>query len=131
MALGTPGFSPAVSPGSDPLAGPPPSPTAMGGRTGPLSPTGLTGPSPLSSNQLPPEVLTGLVTAFDQVGSVLDAAAQIAPDKGAQVALIKDLIQQLLADLMVAGAGPSAPTNAGPAFPGGGMARGIAGTGAV
>ena len=103
----------------------------MGGRSGPLSPTGLAGPQPLSSNQIPPEVLTGLVTAFDQVGSVLDAAAQIAPDKGAQVGMIKDLNQQLLADLMVAGAGPSSPTNAGPAFPGGGMARGLAGAGAI
>ena len=120
------------SPGNDPLAGPPPSPTAMGGREGPLSPAGLAGgPTSLPSNQLPPEVLTGLVTAFDQVGSVLDAAAQIAPDKGAQVSLIKDLIQQLLADLMVAGATPTAPTNAGPAFPGGGLQRGISGTGAV
>lgn len=119
-------------PGGDPLASPPPSPAdPTGMRQGPLSPTGLAGPSPVPTNQLPPQVLTGLVSAFDQIGTVLDTAAQIAPDKGPQVALIKDLIQQLLADLVVAGAGPSSPTNAGAALPGGGPSRGLTGTGAV
>lgn len=106
-----------------------------GGGATPFSARGLVGdtgggPNSIPANMLPPEVITGLTSAFQQVTSVLDAAAQVTPDKGAQLSLIKDLIQQYLADLMSAGAGPSSSTATGAAFPGGGMARGISGAGA-
>ncbi len=122
-------LSPSV--GSSPLDAPPPSPTPMGGSpTDPLSPKGLA-PQPMSSTQMPPEILTGLMQSAQTIGQMLDSFAQITPDKGAQLALIKDLIQRYLADVMSAGAGPVSPTAAGPAFPGGGIDRGIAGAGAV
>lgn len=103
-----------------------------GGGSTPFSARGLAGgpANTVPANQLPPEVITGLTSAFQQVTAVLDSAAQVTPDKGAQLALIKDLIQQYLADLMSAGAGALSPTASGPAFPGGGMSKGISGAGA-
>lgn len=116
-----------------PLDGPPPSPTGMGGDpgsvAGPLSMRGLAPAVP--SSQMPPEVLTGLTQAFSSVNDILSAAGQVAPNRQAQIALIQDMVQQLLADLMTDGAGPTAPTASGPAFPGGGLDRGIAGAGSV
>jgi hypothetical protein len=128
------GFPPlGPSAGSSALDGPPPSPTPMGeaapGATGPFSMSGVAGPVP--STGMPPEVLTGVTQSAQQVNSIIDSWAQIAPDKAAQLGLIKDLLQQFLADLMAAGAGPVSPTASGPAFPGGGIDRGIAGAGAV
>lgn len=116
------------------LDGPPPSPTAMGGQpnagpTGAFSMKGLTPQPP--SNQMPPEILTGLVQAAQTIGSLLDSFAQVTPDQAAKLALIKDLVQQYLADVTTAGAGPTSPTASGPAFPGGGVDRGIAGAGSV
>ena len=103
----------------------------MGGQDagGPFSPRGLTPQVP--SDQLPPEVLTGLMQAAQTISQTLDSFAQVTPDKGAQLALIKDLLQRYLADLTVAGAGPVSATAPGPAFPGGGVDRGIAGPGSV
>jgi hypothetical protein len=92
---------------------------------------GLAGPSQVPSGQMPPEVLTGLTAAAQTINQQLDAFAQVTPDKATQLALIKELLQQYLAEIMVAGAGPTSPTASGPAFPGGGMDRGIAGPGAV
>lgn len=118
--------------GGSPLDGPPPSPTAMsGGGDAPFSVRGLTGPSSIPSGAMPPEVLTGITQAATTIGSTLDSFAQITPDKAAALALIKDLLQQYLADLMVNGAQPTSPTASGPAFPGGGMDRGVAGPGSV
>lgn len=130
-----PGASPIGSPSGDPLGQPPPSPTGMdpaGGGDTPFSARGLAGgpANAIPANMLPPEVITGLTAAFQQVTAVLDSAAQVTPDKGAQLSLIKDLIQQYLADLMSAGAGAMSPTASGAAFPGGGMAKGISGAGA-
>lgn len=122
--------------GTDQLAGPPPSPTPMSppasaaGSSPAFSVAGLA-PQPMSSSQMPPEVLTGLTASASKIGDLLDSFAQITPDKQAQLALIKDLLQQYLADVMQAGAGPVSPTASGPAFPGGGMQQGIAGAGAV
>jgi len=119
--------------GASVLDGPPPSPTPMGGDPsaggGAFSIQGLAPSMP--STAMPPEVLTGITQAAQQIGTMLDSFAQVTPDKGAQLALIKTLLQQYLADLMVAGAGPVAPTATGPAFPGGGMERGIAGPGTI
>src|SRR5512134_1925883 len=117
--------------GSSPLDSPPPSPTPMGGEPagGPFSPAGLVPQVP--TDQMPPEVLTGLVQAAQTINSTLDSFAQITPDKGAILGLIKDMLQRYLAEVMTAGAGPVSPTAPGPAFPGGGIDRGIAGPGSV
>lgn len=128
-----PGMSPSL--GSSPLDGPPPSPTPMGDAGAPFSARGLVpgggGPQPVPADQMPPEVLTGLMQAAQTINQMLDSFAQVTPDKGAQLALIKDLLQRYLADVMASGAGPVSATAPGPAFPGGGIDRGIAGPGAV
>lgn len=131
MAFGS--TAPATA-SSSPLDGPPPSPTPMGGQPGPSGPLGmrgLAGPAPLPADQMPPEVLTGLMQAAQTIGALLDSFAQVTPDKATQLALIKDLLQQYLAEVTSAGAQPTSPTAAGPAFPGGGIDRGVAGPGAV
>lgn len=123
----------ALSPtiGSSPLDSPPPSPTPMGGNPGPLSLGGLTGPSPTPTGQMPPEILTGLMQSAQSISAMLDSFAQVTPDQAAPLALIKDLLQRYLATVTAAGAGPVSPTAAGPAFPGGGIDRGISGPGSV
>ena len=118
--------------GGSQLDGPPPSPTPMdpaGGGNTPLSMRGLAPQIP--ANQMPPEILTGLLQAGQTIGQMLDSFSQVLPDKSAQFALIKDLLQQVFADVVSAGAGATSPTAAGPAFPGGGIDRGIAGPGSV
>src|SRR4029434_317608 len=115
------------------LDGPPPTPTPMGGAdpNSPFSMRGIARPGPASvpSSGMPPEVLTGITSSAQQVNAIIDSWAQITPDKGPQLSLIKDMLQQYLADLMSTGAGPIAPTATGPAFPGGGLDRGLAGAG--
>jgi hypothetical protein len=119
------------STGTDQLGAPPPSPTPMGGMNG-QAPFSMQGLAPqIPSNRLPPEVLTGLTASAQKIGDMLDSFSQITPDKAAQLAMIKNLLQQYLADLMPAGAGPTSPTASGPAFPGGGIDRGIAGAGTI
>jgi len=117
--------------GNSPLDQPPPSPTPMGGQSGPFSPQGLVPPQQIPLDQMPPEVLTGLMQAAQTIGQLLDSFAQVTPDKGAQLALIKDLLQRYLADVMAAGAGPVSATAPGPAAPMGGLDRGISGPGSV
>lgn len=117
--------------GASPLDAPPPSPTPMGGAADPFSPQGLTGAPPVPADQMPPEVLTGLMQAAQTINATLDSFAQVTPDKGPQLALIKDLLQRYLAEVMTAGAGPVSATAPGPAFPGGGLDRGISGPGSV
>lgn len=119
------------APGTEQLGQPPPSPTPMGGQQG-SGPFSLQGVAPsVPSNRLPPEVLTGVTAAAQKIGELLDSFSQVTPDKASQLAMIKDMLQQYLADLMTAGSGPISPTATGPAFPGGGMDRGVAGAGAV
>jgi hypothetical protein len=120
--------------GSDPLSAPPPSPQmGGGGPTGgqPFSMAGLTGPQPIPSTQLGPAILTGILADSQEVGQKLDWWAQIAPDLAPKFNTIKDMLQSVLAELVNAGAGATSATNAGAAFPGGGMDRGIAGAGTV
>ena len=130
-AYGAPGL--AGGGASSVLDGPPPSPTPMGGPdpSSPFSMKGLGGPAPIPSGQMPPEVLTGLTQSAQTISAMLDSFAQVTPDKAAQLNLIKTLLQQYLADIMAAGAGPVSPTAPGPAFPGGGVDRGLAGPGSV
>jgi hypothetical protein len=89
------------------------------------------GPGAIAADKMPPEVLTGITQAAQTISSQLDSFAQVTPDKAAALAMIKELLQQYLAEIMTAGAGPVAPTAAGPAPPMGGMDRGIAGAGSV
>lgn len=130
--------------GSSPLDGPPPSPTPMSGGQAPFSMRGLAGgggptnlqgltggPGTIPAAGIPPEVLTGITQASQTIAMTLDSFAQVTPDKAAALGLIKDLLQQYLADLMVNGSQPSSPTASGPAFPGGGMDRGISGAGTI
>ena len=125
------GFGIGPTPGSTALDGPPPSPTPMGGAdpSQPFSMRGLSNAIPTGA--MPPEVLTGITQSASSMSDLLDSWAQITPDKAAQLSMIKDLVQQYLADLMGGGAGPTTPTASGPAFPGGGMDRGLAGAGSV
>jgi hypothetical protein len=124
-----PGMGP--TPGSTALDQPPPSPTPMGGAdpSSPFSMKGLAGTIPTGG--MPPEVLTGITQSAQSMSDLLDSWAQITPDQAAQLSMIKDMVQQYLATLMGGGAGPTTPTATGPAFPGGGMDRGIPGAGSV
>lgn len=80
---------------------------------------------------MPPEVLTGVLQSAETIGQMLDSFAQVAPDKAAQFAMIKDQLQSVLAQLVVAGAGPTSPTAVGSAPPMGGIDRGMSGPGGV
>jgi hypothetical protein len=127
---GFPGMGP--SSGASALDMPPPSPTPMGGSPlDPLSPRGLVPPGPVPSQQMPPEILTGITQSAQAISDTFDAWSQVTPNRAAQLALIKDMLQQYLADVMADGAGPTTPTASGPAFPGGGIDRGMAGAGAI
>lgn len=115
--------------GTDQLGAPPPSPTPMGGMNG-AGPFSMQSLAPqIPSNRLPPEILTGITAAAQQMSSMLDSFAQTTPDKAAQLQMIQQLLQQYLADLMQAGSGSITPTASGQQFPGGGMERGVAGAG--
>jgi len=124
------------SPGAPALDTPPPSPTPMGDAGSGFSMRGIAGPGPGPAGQIPtqgmpPEVLTGITQSAQAMSDLLDSWAQITPDQGPQLAMIKDMVAQYLAGLMGSGAGPTSPTAAGSAFPGGGMDRGIAGPGTI
>lgn len=124
------------SPGAPALDSPPPSPTPMGDAGSGFSMRGIAGPGPGPAGQIPtggmpPEVLTGITQSAQAMSDLLDSWAQITPDQGPQLSLIKDMVQQYLASLMGAGAGPVSPTAPGSAFPGGGMDRGVPGPGTV
>jgi len=100
----------------------------MGG----MMPPGMAGLAPqIPSTQMPPEVLTGITQSAQTISSMLDSFAQITPDQSTKLSLIKDLLQQYLAAIVTAGSGPVSATAPGPAFPGGGTDRGIAGPGSV
>lgn len=118
-----------------PLDGPPPSPTEMSSAPPGGAPfggmKGLAPQSQVPTGQMPPAVLTGITQAAQTISQQLDSFAQVTPDKATQLAMIKELLQQYLSEIMVAGAGPSSPTAPGAAFPGGGIDKGIAGPGAV
>ena len=129
------GFGIGPTPGSTALDGPPPSPTGMApppaGADFSMRGIAGCGPQGIPMAGMPPEVLTGITQSAQSMSDLLDSWAQITPDKAPQLALIKDMVAQYLADLMGAGAGPTSPTATGPAFPGGGMDRGLAGAGAI
>jgi hypothetical protein len=125
MALPASGYT-----GQEVLSQPPPSPQLNGGGpTGQFSMNGLA--PPVASNALPPAMLQGMMQVATQVGTALDSLAQAAPDLAEDFGAVKDALQAAMAKLMVSGAGPTSPSATGPQFPGGGMDRGIPGSGTV
>ena len=129
-------FGGGPTPGAPALDFPPPSPTPMGDAGSGFSMKGIAGPGPgpaggIPTGGMPPEVLTGITQSAQSVSDLLDSWAQITPDQGPQLAMIKDLVAQYLATLMQSGAGPVSATAPGGGFPGGGMDRGISGPGTV
>lgn len=115
-------------PGNAILDGPPPSPAVETGMSPGPSPNGggfgdLV-PTQVASNQLPPEMLTGMMQAGETISSTIDSFAQAAPDLAPDFLLVKDALQRALAKLLAAGSGPTAPTAPGPNFPGGGIDAG-------
>lgn len=119
---------PGALPGSSALDAPPPPPGVMGGDqgTGQL-PTlqGLGGPQPLTSGQLPPEILTGIVQAAEKIKGMFDSFAQVTPDLAMDWDLCKTLVDKTLGKVLAAGGGPASPQAPGSQFPGGGMAQGL------
>ena len=85
----------------------------------------------MSTGQMPPEILTGILQAAQRIDSVLDSFAQVAPDLGMDFAMIKTQLATTLAKLVERGAQPTSSTAAGNAPPMGGVDRGIAGAGSV
>lgn len=129
---------PPRSPDTSQLDGPPPSPTPMGDLAGggPMSVRGLVpGGGPVAMGQLPPEILRGVMQTGETIDSAIKSIAQLAPGKAAQLNLIQALLQQVFAEIVSEAADNAgatiSPTATGPAFPGGGMDRGIAGAGTV
>jgi hypothetical protein len=94
----------------------------MGGQMPTLS--GLATPGPIGSSNIPPEILTGLLAAAQKIDGMFTSFAQVTPDLGQDLDLLKTLLQRYLGKVMVAGAGPTSSTNAGPQFPGGGINQG-------
>jgi hypothetical protein len=127
-------MAPPLPQSSSALDGPPPSPQSNGGGpTGEATPFSLAALTPpaVPSNQMPPELLTGIMQSAQTIAQMFDSYAQATPDLAADWAQLKDGLAAVLAKLMQAGSGPVSPTATGPGFPGGGVDRGIAGAGAV
>ena len=114
------------------LDGPPPSPQAVGaGPTGQPTPFSLSQLAPpVPADQLPPEMLTGIMQSAQKISSLFDSYAQAVPDLAQDWAQLKDGLAAVLAKLTMLGAGPTSPTASGPAFPAA-FDRGIAGAGTV
>lgn len=112
------------------IDGPPPSPQSIGsGPTGQQTPFSLDQLAPpVESTRLPPEMLTGIMQAAQDIATKLDSFAQATPDMAPDWAAVKDALATALAKLTVAGAAPTSPTATGPAFPAA-FDRGIAGAG--
>lgn len=125
-----------TGPGASQLDGPPPSPSPMGGEGvppgGTFSMKGLVpGGGGVPTSAIPPEILRGVMQTGETIGGAIDSIAQLFPAKGSQLSLIKDLLQQIFAEIMAEGAGAISPTHPGPAAPMGGMDRGVAGAGSI
>jgi len=84
---------------------------------------------------MPPEMLRGVMQTGETIDSSIKAVAQLAPSKGAQLALIQSLLQQVFAEIVAEAQGNAgatiAPTSTGPAPPMGGIDRGVTGPGSI
>jgi len=120
---------PGTLPGSGPMDTPPPSPAIPGGGAGGQMPTlsGLATPAPIGSANIPPELLTGIITAAQKMDGILDSFAQVTPDLSADLDLVKTSLQRYLGKVMSAGGGATSPNAPGSQFPGGGLNAGQAG----
>ncbi len=99
--------------------------TTPGGPGGPGGAAGSPGmdqmgtPIPLGAGQLPPDILTGVMSVGQQIAQNIDGIAQIVPELGQDFQAIKQLLMQTLSKLLVSGGGPTTPTAPGMgAFPG-------------
>ena len=120
---------PMTQPGGPPsmLDAPPPSPA----QSPPPGLDGLVRP-PGNGMVLPPDVLTGMMQTASAMGDTLDQLATMTKDQLPKIAqgfgMVKDLLQRIMADLALQGAGPTSPQAPGPQFPGGGMSAGQPGS---
>lgn len=111
--------------GSDPLDQPPPSPAlSQGMNPGPPPMSAMLGPdTPLNSQGIPPDVLTGMLQATTKMAQDLDALAQMTPDLAPDWMAVKTALAAAMSKVVMAGGGPTSPTATGPGFPGGGFDR--------
>lgn len=116
-------YDPAGAPGGTALDGPPPSP-AMAAGANPGVPMSVLAPPPVTPDQIPPEIKTGILTVGMKMVTDLDAFAQAIPDFAPDVAAAKAALMMLFSKIHMAGGGPTAPNAPGPTFPGGGFDRG-------
>ena len=114
--------APDTIPGDSMLNQPPPSPAVATGQN-PGVPLGSLVP-PIPTHQLPPEVLTGILQAGEQISQMYDSFAQATPDLATDWAAAKNALLSAMSKVLQAGAGPTSPTSTGPQFPGGGIDRG-------
>lgn len=115
------------TPGASVLDGPPPeSANTDGMNTGTPSLNSLVngGAPPVSSSQIPPQILTGMLQAADQITTMLDSFAQATPDLAPDWAICKAALASAMAKVQQAGGGPTSPNAPGPQFPGGGIDAG-------
>jgi len=114
-------------PGSSTLDGPPPSPAQTDGMNPGMPLDALMGPQgkpPVASPQIPPQILTGMLQAADQMNTMIDSFAQATPDLAPDWAICKAALAAAMAKVQQAGGGPTSPNAPGPQFPGGGMDTG-------
>lgn len=123
--MAAPQGGPGMLPGSSPLDGPPPPPGAMGGDQQSPTLSGLAAPMPMTSGQLPPEILTGIVQACQKITGMFDSFAQVTPDLAMDWDLCKTVLDKTLGKVLAAGGESASPQNPGPGFPGGGTSAGI------
>lgn len=115
---------PSTLQGSEMLDQPPPSPAlSMGVNPGNPAPMSQMAP-PLSSNQIPPDVLTGVLKAGEKIDQDLRSFAQMFPDLAPYWQTVMAALAEAMSRVAMAGGGPTSPTAAGPGFPGGGLDRG-------
>lgn len=116
-----------TGPGASQLDDPPPSPANTDGMSPGPSLDAIMGPqgrTQVPSNQIPPQVLTGMLQAASQMNTIINSFAQATPDLAPDWAICKAALASAMAKVQLAGAGPTAPTSTGPAFPGGGIDAG-------
>lgn len=122
---------PGDTPNAAMLDAPPPSPALADG-VNPGQPIGTGTPlgdlvnpgGGVMSDQMPPEVLTGVLQAGEQMVGMIDSFVQVMPDLAPDFALAKDALMRALSKVLAAGGGPTSPNAPGPNFPGGGMESG-------
>lgn len=117
-AVGTPG----TIPGQTVLDQAPPSPAMQTGMSTGV-PLGNLVP-PMDSNQLPPEVLTGMLQGCAAIEKMLLSFASMTPDLAPAWANVKEALLQAMAQVVQSGGGPVSPVATGPQYPGGGLDSG-------